>query len=116
MLNAVVLNFMKGQWIKEFGLGFGGGGFTVLVTLMVKKPISRVRPAILFYFTIYFFKVYVFTFLAALGFHCCTQAFSSCGEQRLLFVAVLASHCGGFSCCGARALGTQALVAAAHGP
>ena len=30
-----------------------------------------------------------------------------CGEQ--------ASHCGGFSCCGARALGTQASVVAAHG-
>ena len=26
-----------------------------------------------------------------------------------------ASHCGGFSCSGARALGTQASVAAAHG-
>ena len=26
--------------------------------------------------------------LAALGLHCCTQAFSSCGEQGLLFVAV----------------------------
>ena len=26
-----------------------------------------------------------------------------------------ASHCGGFSCCGARALGTQASVVVAHG-
>ena len=26
--------------------------------------------------------------MAALGLCCCTQAFSSCGEQRLLFVAV----------------------------
>ena len=30
-----------------------------------------------------------------------------CGDQ--------ASHCGGFSCCGARALGTQASVVVAHG-
>ena len=30
-----------------------------------------------------------------------------CGAQ--------ASHCGGFSCCGARALGTQASVVVAHG-
>ena len=29
-----------------------------------------------------------FVFLAALGLHCCVQAFSSLGEQRLLFVAV----------------------------
>ena len=36
-------------------------------------------------------------FLAALGRHCCTWAFSSGG--------VRASSCGGFSCCGAQALG-----------
>ena len=29
-----------------------------------------------------------FFFLAALGPYCCVQAFSSCGEQGLLFVAV----------------------------
>ena len=34
-----------------------------------------------------FFKFYLL-FLAALGLRCCTRAFSSCGEQRLLFVAV----------------------------
>ena len=27
-------------------------------------------------------------FLAALGLCCCAQAFSNCGKQRLLFVAV----------------------------
>ena len=26
--------------------------------------------------------------MAVLGLHCCVQAFSSCGEQGLLFVAV----------------------------
>ena len=26
--------------------------------------------------------------MAALGLHCCTQAFSSCSEQKLLLVAV----------------------------
>ena len=26
--------------------------------------------------------------MAALGLHCCTWAFSSCSEQRLLFMAV----------------------------
>ena len=34
-----------------------------------------------------FFLIY-FLFLAALGLCCCMQAFSSCGEQGLLFVAV----------------------------
>ena len=29
-----------------------------------------------------------FFFLAALGLHCCAQAFSSCGKRGLLFVAV----------------------------
>ena len=41
------------------------------------------------------FKFYLF--LDALGLHCCTQAFSSCGEQVRLFVAVcvlLIASCG----------------------
>ena len=45
--------------------------------------------------------------MAALGLRCCAWAFSSCSER--------ASHCGGFSCCGAWALGTRASVAVAHG-
>ena len=35
------------------------------------------------------------------------RAFSSCGER--------ASHCGGFSCCRAQALGAWASVVVAHG-
>ena len=38
------------------------------------------------------FKKYLFyyyhLFLAALGLHCCAWAFSSCGEEGLLFVGV----------------------------
>ena len=30
----------------------------------------------------------IYLFLAVLGLHCCMRAFSSCGEQGLLFVAV----------------------------
>ena len=53
--------------------------------------------------------------MAVLGLRCCAQAFSSCGEWELLFVVVpWASHCCGFSCCGARALGAQASVDAAR--
>ena len=37
-----------------------------------------------------FFNLFYFIclFLAALGLHCCMWAFSSCGEQGLLFIAV----------------------------
>ena len=55
--------------------------------------------------------------LSVLGLCCCTRAFSSCGEQGLLFIAVrgllivvaslVAEHglwCAGFSSCGSRAL------------
>ena len=34
------------------------------------------------------FMYLIYLFLAALGLHCCTRAFSGCGEQGLLFVAV----------------------------
>ena len=36
---------------------------------------------------VFFFKL-IYLFLTALGLRCCTQAFSSCGEWGLLFVAV----------------------------
>ena len=52
-----------------------------------------------------FFIIYLL--LATLGLCCCTWAFYSCWGQ--------ASHCGGFACCRAQALGSWALVAAAHG-
>ena len=58
---------------------------------------------ILFFF---FFKFILFIyFWLALGPRCCARAFSSCGEQ--------ASHCSGFSHCGARALGMRAPVVVA---
>ena len=66
-----------------------------------------------------FFFFLIYLFLAALGLHCCARAFSSCDEQVLLFVAVRellrASHCSGFSCCGARTLGAWASVVVARG-
>ena len=52
-------------------------------------------------------------FLVFLGVRCYTWAFSSCGEWRLLSSSkVWASHCHGFSCCRAQALGVQASVVA----
>ena len=37
---------------------------------------------------IIFKSKFIYLFLAALGLRCCAQAFSSCGEWGLLFVAV----------------------------
>ena len=54
--------------------------------------------------------------MAALGLRCCVQAFSSCSERgATLRCSVRASHCGGFSCCRAWALGTRASVVVVHG-
>ena len=61
-----------------------------------------------------FFIMYCFwlrwVFVAARG------LFSGCGEPgAALCCSAQASHCGGFSCCGARALGAWALVVVARG-
>ena len=41
-----------------------------------------------FFFLLITLFIYIFLFLPALGPCCCMQAFSSCGERGLLFVAV----------------------------
>ena len=33
-------------------------------------------------------NLFIYLFMAALGLRCCAQAFSSCGERGLLFIAV----------------------------
>ena len=63
-------------------------------------------------FFFFFINLFIYLFLAALGLCCCAWAFSSCGEQGLLFVAVhrllivvaslVVEH--GLSSCGSRAL------------
>ena len=61
-----------------------------------------------------FFKIILF--LAALYFHCCSDAFSSCGKQGLITSgSVRASHCGGSSFVEPRHEGTQASIVAAPG-
>ena len=39
----------------------------------------------LFFFNLFYF---IYLFLAVLGLHCCSWAFSSCSERGLLFTAV----------------------------
>ena len=63
----------------------------------------------------FFLSFSFYYFLAALGLRCCVWAFSSCGERGLLLCGGPASHCGGFSCCGAQALGVWASVVVACG-
>ena len=68
---------------------------------------------------IFFFKKYLFIlfilFLGALGLHCCMRAFLQLRRVgATLPCGARASHCSGFSCCGARALGAQAAVVAAR--
>ena len=62
-----------------------------------------------------FINLLTYLILAALGLRCCMQAFSGCGERGLLFVAVRGLLITVASRCGARALGVQATVVAAHG-
>ena len=58
---------------------------------------------------------FVFIFLSVLGLCCWAQAFSSCGDWRLLSsCGPQASHCGGFPCCGSWTLDHR-LSHLAHG-
>ena len=79
-------------------------------------PPSQLRPLPE---SVFFFNKCIYLlnlFMAALGLHCCTRAFSSCGKWGLLFFAVrgllvavllllrsTGSRHAGFSSCGARA-------------
>ena len=51
---------------------------------MTKVKETGISLFFLFFILIYF----IYLFLAALGLHCCTRAFSSCGERGLLFSEV----------------------------
>ena len=55
-----------------------------------------------------FLKILLILFFAVLGLCCCVRAF-------LWLRRAGATHCGGFSCCGARALGVRASVVVASG-
>ena len=58
---------------------------TLLLSLQNKKKYILQKHLLLWFYL----------FLAMLGLRCYMQAFSGCGVQ--------ASHCSGFSCCGAQA-------------
>ena len=58
-------------------------------------------------FSFFIFLKIMYLFLAVLGFHCCSRAFSHSGAW--------ASHCSGFSCCRTQALGMWASLVVAQG-
>lgn len=57
----------------------------------------------------------VIFFMAVLGLHCCPGFFLAIASGGYSSCGVQASHCGGFSCCRAWALGAWASVVVARG-
>ena len=55
--------------------------FFIFFSIMVYHRILNIVPCSYFY-------LFTYLFMAALGLHCCVRAFSSCGEQGLLFIVV----------------------------
>ena len=94
----------KGQsWQSQLS-DSGSSAFTVTCTAFLP---------FLFLFFFNDFSIIFIYFFAALGLHCFVQAFSSCSERGLLFVAVLGLLIA-VACCGAQALGARASVVAAY--
>ena len=61
------------------------------ILLFFFLTVNYIKRSLVLFFNlfIFIFKTYLFyLFLAALGLRCCAQAFSSCIELGLLFVAV----------------------------
>ena len=72
----------------------------------------------LFFVFLFFLNLFILfiLLLAALGLRCCAQAFPSCSEQGLLFIAVHRLLIAVAPlCCGARGLGSRASVVVACG-
>ena len=71
----------------------------------------------LVYFILFFnkFIYFIYLFLAALGLVAARRLSLVAASGATLRCGAQASHCGGFSCCGAWTLGAQASVVAARG-
>ena len=55
----------------------------------MQSMMGSVNPNVKLLFSFFYkFIYFIYVFWAALGLRCCVQAFSSCSEQGLLFVAV----------------------------
>ena len=65
-------------------------------------------------FIIYFIYLFIYFWLCWVFVAVCGLSLVA-ASGTTLHCCVRASHCGGFSCCGAQALGARASVVAAHG-
>ena len=77
--------------IQRFTIFKGYIPFIVIIKDWLCSLYCTIYPCSLFYFLFLFLKyiyLFIYLFLAALGLRCCAQAFSSCSERGLLFVAV----------------------------
>ena len=93
------------------GRDFGSRQNSQIVLSAQEQESSECQAALCFKFTL--FKK--FTYFGCTGHLLLHVLFSSCGEWGLLSSSgTRASHCGGSSCCGAQALGTEASVFAAR--
>ena len=88
---AVMIYYVKGDTCSLYTI------------LKVQKRASGEKPVLLLcshpplaLFFNFIFKIYLLYFLAAVGLHCCTWAFCSCGEWGLLFTCSYSS----FVVCG----------------
>ena len=59
----------------------------IFLRIFASTFISNIGLSFSFYFLVNLFILFIL-FLAALRLCCCARAFSSCGEQGLLFIAV----------------------------
>ena len=105
------------EWLNKNNKDPIGPGSKSLF-LMTPNPLDsahKIAPLQIIHFlnfpkvqSIFFFKIYLLCLsLAVLGFDCfILGVFSSCGERGLLSgLGDQASHCNGFFCCRAQALG-----------
>ena len=77
--------------------------------------LTYINKCFLHRYSFSFFKFIYFLFLAAFCLHRCMRAFSLWRAGATLRCGARASHCIGFSCCGAQALGVWASIVVARG-
>ena len=68
-----------------------------------------------YFFNIFYLFIYLFIYFWLCWVFLCMCFLSLSWARAILHCGTWASHCGGFSCCGAQALGAQASVGTAHG-
>ena len=80
--------------------------FILFIIIFLKTPI------VLEHLLLFFLNLFIYLFLAVLGFRFCARPFSSCSERGPLFIMVCGpltvADCRGLSCRGAQAPDAQA--------